>query len=107
MNQKKESESSGKAQSLDVEYIVVADSLRAPESHVDDCFVELDDLGNKPVEQKITGNLLNFNGANHRHTKEDNDWFLDTNLDELEALGSTSMATNGALDVLLNQGYLF
>lgn len=44
---------------------------------------------------------------NHQHTKKDNDWFLDFNLDEVEALRETSIATNGAFDVPLNQGYFF
>lgn len=78
-----------------------SDSFRTPESDVDDSLPEFDDPG-------LSG--LRFKGPEQRMKEEDNnDWFLDLNLDELEALGTTVAASTpmnmGAFDAYLNQDY--
>ncbi|KAI0501798.1 hypothetical protein KFK09_016743 [Dendrobium nobile] len=84
-----------------------SESFRTPESDVDDSLPEFNDLG-MPGLRTSRGNALSFKGMEQRPKEEDNDWFLDLNLDELDALGTESATmTLGTFDSSLNQDFFY
>ncbi|KAK8925970.1 NAC domain-containing protein 68 [Platanthera zijinensis] len=89
--------------SMDAAEDTESNSFRTPESDVDDSLPEFDDPGMSS---------LRFEAVEPQRVKEeDNDWFLDLNLDELDSLGTTETSTvsasmnMGAFDAYLNQDY--
>lgn len=88
--------------SMDAVEDTESNSFRTPESDVDDSLPEFDDPGMSS---------LRFEGVEQRVKEEDNDWFLDLNLDELDSLGTTETSSvsasmnMGAFDAYLNQDY--
>ncbi|PKA50534.1 NAC domain-containing protein 68 [Apostasia shenzhenica] len=75
-----------------------SESFRTPESEVDDSFPELQQPKLEPYDP--------FPEMHQLIKEEDNDWFMDLNLEELEAL-ETATAMPTMFDSSLNQDYFF